>query len=176
MDENKRKELISKSIISIFPRYSGFKFQSQTEDGDEGVDLAVRELTYRDVGDKRRYQDSGFQIDIQAKSTIRRSIRMTEGFISYDLETKNYNDLIQRRNGRYYVKLILILVVFPNDLNACLEVNEKIVLDSGVYWYFPSEDETETANESTQVIKIPISNKFTVDSFQHLVTEIKSWD
>ena len=168
MTEEQIKEELSKHFIGVVAHASGIK--CMRPDGDHGVDLTFCPVTKRVEPDGRvRYLDSTNKLDIQLKATTQASIKKVDGCIGYDLEAKNFNDLIYRINDP--LPLYLILVVLESNPPACLEMSENdLRLLGRAYWYLPKKSDAKTTNTKTQRIKIPLANQLN-GKFLHAIYE-----
>jgi hypothetical protein len=101
---------------------------------------------------------AGPQLDAQLKCVTTVDVFGTE--FSYDLDVKNYKDLIKPVT---YVPRILILVVVPPDpVDWLLAVSpETITLKRCAYWV-SLHGQPPTTNTSTIAVKIPTSQVFDV--------------
>jgi hypothetical protein len=110
---------------------------------------------------------TGRQVHIQVKSVLEHNIRITPLGINYDLEKKNFDDLIDRKNELGgVIPLILIVFIFPSEQQDWLTLTpEELILRRQAYWYFPDDDLKYTENEYTQIIKIPKSNLVDLNFF-----------
>lgn len=113
---------------------------------DYGIDGHFVSVTKRG----NRLVDSGFPLDFQAKATI--DWELKEGHIVYDLEAKNYNDMVERSEAE--TTLILILLCLPK---ARIEWHSTTVQETIMrhccYWHIP--DGPSASNTSTKRIFIP---------------------
>ena len=97
MTEDQKKEAISREFLRILAHGHGFKV---IEPGpDHGVDMIVYPVMKRiEPSGKTRYLDSPFKLDFQLKATTTTGIVDADDDVKFDLEVKNYNDLIHRRD------------------------------------------------------------------------------
>lgn len=158
------KENLSKKYIEIIAHRNGCSI-SKTEN-DHGVDLTVNQVLRKMTGMKYRYFQTGRCIDIQLKSTTLKNIEEDEIYIKYDLEVKNYNDLIDRKNENL-IPLILILFILPDEETEWVNVSEnELVLKKCAYWYYP-EGNVCSENSSTQRIHIKKDNIISLNFFNY---------
>lgn len=118
MTEELRKQQYGRAYILVLAAHAGVNHA--TPDNDLGIDGTFRGTTYNTV--RHRYLDDSSAIDYQLKSTV--NAIFEDGVIKYDLEVKNYQDLILDR----IMPMILILYVMPR--------NEKD-------WFHVSPEKTE---------------------------------
>lgn len=145
-----RKEYLSRGYLTVIAGKSGIKVEFVRDDfGLDGYFSHVQ--LYKRRG-KSRYLDTGCGLYFQVKSTTRWE-RKEENLI-YDLEVKNYNDLVSlHRKGN--LPTILILLCLPTEESEWLEINEKhFLLRECCYWHYISES-AYSKNKETERIKIP---------------------
>lgn len=167
----KIKESLSVQYLSILASYGGFS--AHTPFTDYGVDLMVEEISSYQIGDRTRYFSSGRTLDIQLKSTTTESISINENEIKFDLESKNFNDLIkrhpfQKRPKFRYIPLVLVVFVLPSEVNQWLGFSpEKLSIQGKAFWYYPDSEESLTLNRYSKRISIPIGQQVDLDFFQN---------
>lgn len=113
MKETDIMEEISKSYLEVIANRNGY-FNSIHR--DYGTDLTIRKA--RLCPTRKRYLTTGKAIDIQVKAVTEPYIRdysdTTKNQIKYDLEVKNYNDLVDRANENgSVIPLLLAVFVMP---------------------------------------------------------------
>lgn len=174
MTEDQKKEAISREFLRILANGHGFKV---IEPGsDHGVDMIVYPVTTRiEPSGKIRFLDSPYKLDFQLKATTLAGILDAGDDVKFDLEVKNYNDLIQRRDEA--LPLHLVVVVLDSAPPGCVNIdNEGLGLAGRAYWYLPAEDAEATENEYKIRITIPKANRLNVgfvrDRFEQLGIEL----
>ena len=85
------KEELSRAYLMAVIAKSGMMFSKS--ELDYGIDGSVKDVEIREEDGKKRHVETGFSIDIQLKATVNTTIE--NGYISYKLDVKNYNDLIK---------------------------------------------------------------------------------
>lgn len=167
----KIKESLSVQYLSILASHGGFS--AHTPFTDYGVDLMVEEISSYQIGDRTRYFSSGRTLDIQLKSTTAESISINEDEIKFDLESKNFNDLIkrhpfQKRPKFRYIPLVLVVFVLPSEADQWLDFSpEKLSIQGKAFWYYPDSEESLTLNRYSKRISIPIGQQVDLDFFQN---------
>jgi hypothetical protein len=127
---------------------------------DYGVDGTFNPVIIR--GNRR--VESGFPLDFQAKATV--NWELQNGVIVYDLETKNYNDIVSR--GPAQTTMILILLCLPRARETWHEIEaQSTTLRHCCYWTFLSGE--VTSNEYTKRIEIPASQFLTPEKLNALL-------
>lgn len=164
MTEEHRKECLGVAYTRAVVSYAGFNFC--VSEHDYGFDGKIIDVEYDD--EYRRYSESGFLIDFQIKSTVRYEIK--DDMIFYDIEVKNYRDLIKRNPGN---PRILILYLMPQENDDWLENDKhKLILRHGAWWCslkgFP-----ETDNKERKRIKIPIKNLLNKEALIRMMECVK---
>ena len=156
MTEQQRQEAVSREFLRILAHMHGYKIHEPAL--DHGVDMVVCPVRERiEPGGQRRFLDSKMRLDFQIKSTTIANVEMGEDDITYDLEAKTFNDLIDRRIEP--LPLHLLLVVLNERPPACVTIDpNRISVVGSAYWFLPKEDEEATANVATKRISIPKAN------------------
>ncbi|WP_270853504.1 DUF4365 domain-containing protein [Roseburia hominis] len=164
MDETHIKEELSVSYVKAVSASAGMT--CDIRDRDYGIDGSINDIVYR--SSRKRYTESGFAIDFQLKSTV--TAEIVNNKVVYDLEVKNYKDLIERNVGR---QRILILYVLPEEENQWVSISsEKTVLKKCAYWC--SLRGLQDVNNSARVrIKIPDSQLLTRDELIRIMNIVK---
>jgi len=166
MTENEIKELLSKKYLEVIASRTGYK--TSRPDIDNGVDLSFTfPVAYKRRSGKKRIMDSGKYLDFQLKATTEQSIVYLDEYFSYDLEAKNYDDLIQRCGG--ITPLILVIFILPADVSKWLNVDsEQLVMRKHAFWFYPTSALQMTLNSSTVRIKVPYENIIDINFFTNL--------
>ncbi|HFA49805.1 MAG TPA: DUF4365 domain-containing protein [Bacteroidetes bacterium] len=147
------------------------------------VDAMITEVFPYSIGGRNRYADMGNTIDVQVKSTTQKRAKITkdkhgESVIKYDLEVKNFNDLVFRYKTfkkRRVKPLLLVLLVLPEKKSEWVKLSigdsapKKHVQIGGVaYWYYPDENLNFTKNKEKIRVHIPTKNKVGFDFLNDL--------
>jgi hypothetical protein len=129
-------------------------------ENDLGFDLLLRSVETHD----RQLWDSGAQLDVQLKSTVRAEVRET--LVAYDLDVRAYNILRQENLNR---PRILVLLVLPEEEGEWLgQTEEALILRRCAYWT-SLRGAAAPAAQTTIRILIPRANVFSVESLQALM-------
>jgi hypothetical protein len=157
-------ECLSKNYLETVANKAGY---FSLHGKDFGTDLHVCKATRIDRGGKIRLLNSGRQIQIQLKSVLEHNVNVADKDVHYNLEAKNYDDLIDRRNeSGSVIPLILVVFIFPSKEDDWVAVTEDdLRLKRHAYWFYPDANQTYTSNDASQVIKIPKSNRIDLDFF-----------
>jgi hypothetical protein len=155
-----RQEAVSRAYIQAVVGKVGMS--CSITNFDYGVDLTVNHLTIADG----HYFESGFKLDIQAKSSVNATIG--NDTVSYALDVRAYENLkIDSKTPR-----ILVLLLLPEHESEWLEQDEeRLILRIRAYWiclkgYGP------TANSSTITVAIPRGNLFNIEGLQGIMDRI----
>lgn len=174
MTEDQQKEALSREFLRILANGHGFKVFEPPQ--DHGVDMTVCHVTIRlEPSGRLRYLDSQYKLDFQLKATTSAGVVDSADEVKYDLDVKNYNDLVQRRNEP--LPLHLLVVVLESSPPTCIEVSpEQIGVLGQAYWYLPSKDASVSHNQQQVRITIPkanrISTQFVRERFEGLGFEL----
>ncbi|MBY0201778.1 hypothetical protein J2T16_001686 [Paenibacillus intestini] len=160
--ESHIKEGLSRAYVIAVAHKAGMNFSKP--DFDYGFDG-----TFRDTRNYNgRYCDTGFCIDIQLKAT--ENVVMEEDYIKYDLEVKNYNDLVLKDVGS---PRILVLYVLPPEQDEWLNVSEFGTTLKNCAWWCSLKGMEPTTNSSRVRIKVPKSQLLTEVSLKSLMNKVK---
>lgn len=119
---------------------------------DYGIDGTFRSIKI--IG--KRHVETGFAVDFQLKATTTWEHKGSD--VVYDLEAKNYNDMVERDSEA--TTCILILLCLPSQENAWIESDEnRMVLQHCCYWM--QLQGAPTTNAYTKRIFIPRTNTLT---------------
>lgn len=163
MPKQTSEELFSLSVCHAVAACAGINYSDAAR--DFGLDGSFCSLSKTEDG--RVYQD-GWQIDFQAKATS--NFAFDDNNLIYDLEVKNYRDLINTRVGN---TRILIVYLLPNQKDQWMTINEnEIIFRHAAYWcsLFGCED---TTNKAKIRIRIPRNQKLTTAELLRLFDLIK---
>ncbi|HEX5446146.1 MAG TPA: DUF4365 domain-containing protein [Pirellulales bacterium] len=159
MDLNQRKEQYSHAFVKAVAAVAGFAWYKPSVD-DDSIDLG---LAQRGGGGTVRSPRLEMQLKCHAMA-----IPVEDSF-PFWLDLKNYDDL---RDERVEVRRILVLVLVPDNLAEYLgESEQELAMRRCGYWLslrgFPP-----TENDTGQTVRIPRSQRFTVESLQGMMERI----
>lgn len=157
-----QKEALSQAYVRAVIAKAGFNF-GKTE-FDYGIDGTIKDVINRNG----RYVDSCFGINFQLKSST--DVFFKDGQVIYDLESKNYNDLVTESS---MLPNILILLVLPPDSNEWLNVTEDQLIMKKCAWWCSLEGQEPTTNTDTKRISIPECQIFSPDTLVNLMEKVK---
>lgn len=147
------EEALSRRYVEVVANRAGFNTSRADWDRD-GVDLQIQ------AGGKRAPR-----LDVQLKATINLH-RLQSGQFSYDLDTGNYAQLIQRD---CQIPRILVVMDLPRDEAQWLEItDDALLLRHRAYWVHLA-GEPETDNVETIAVHFPFEQVFTVETLNELM-------
>jgi Domain of unknown function (DUF4365) len=132
---------------------------------DYGIDGTFRSISNRGS----RLVVDGFGLDFQLKASINCIIEPEH--IVYDLDVKNYNDLIDRQFSNRRIPFILLLKVLPTDQSEWLTATEDcLTLNGGCYWTSLSGE----LSNNIKTVRIRISRRqfFSPTALQWMLSQI----
>jgi Domain of unknown function (DUF4365) len=134
-------------------------------DLDYGFDGTFRSIRARGS----RLVTQGLAVDFQLKASI--NCTVDAEYIVYDLDVKNYNDLIERRLSNSGIPCILLLKTLSTNRDNWLSAFEdSLVLGGGCYWaYLNGELST---NSKTVRIRIARTQLFLPESLQWMLNNV----
>lgn len=168
MTEEEIKEELSNQYIGILASFKGFMLDKPRK--DKGIDFELsRVSTFTNLlGHKEVLPDSK-AIHIQMKCTTMSRVSFTDKFVSYPLEARTYDKLVFRNNNPHNAPLILILFVLPSDKPEWVEVEpNRLIFRHSAYWFLPDPKAELTANASSIQVKIPLENRFVLETIPDL--------
>lgn len=157
-----QKEALSQAYVRAVIAKAGFNF-GKTE-FDYGIDGTIKDVINRNG----RYVDSCFGINFQLKSSS--DVSFQDGQVIYDLESKNYNDLVAESS---MLPNILILLVLPSNSDEWLDVTTDQLVLKKCAWWCSLEGQEPTTNQTTKRIRIPDCQIFSPASLVDLMEKVK---
>lgn len=166
--EADRSEELSISYVSAVAAHAGIKAEGVARK-DHGTDMTFKRLRKR-KSDNHFSDLNGLFVPCQVKSARHPEWKIIkvkgENVISYDLRSKNYNDLVTSTSG------FLILMCLPSSSDEWLKQDEECLrLYKCCYYWVPGPDDAETFNRNTKVIHIPLDHIFTAEFLVSIVDE-----
>lgn len=172
-------DIVSTSYVNAIAGQAGLICtKPQVDCGIDGIFSEVKVLP----NGKRR--DTGYKLDFQLKSTGNFIINKDE--IIYDLEVKNYIDLIDEEVG---TPRILILYLMPAEQEDWIMIDEQEIENndnkleykystnfSYCAWWCSLNGMTETSNKETIRIKIPRNQILNKESLSDLMAKVRRGD
>jgi len=157
-----QKEALGQAYVRAVIAKAGFNF-GKTE-FDYGIDGTIKDVINRNG----RYVDSCFGINFQLKSSS--AVSFEGDCVIYDLESKNYNDLV---NESSMLPNILILFVLPANDDDWLSVTVNQLTMKQCAWWCSLEGQEPTENQATKRISIPVHQIFSPTALIDLMEKVK---
>jgi hypothetical protein len=162
LTRNHRQEVLSRAYVQAVAGRCGLSCSFR--EFDYGIDLTVHEIRRRG----RRYYESGFKLDVQAKSTTVGNRGDTH--VHCDLPVANYDDLRDREVG---CPRILVLLALPEDEDAWTsETEDHLLLRHAAYW-LSLKGYPPVANQKTVRVPIPRGQLLSVPALRDLMNRVR---
>ena len=162
LTRNHRQEALSRAYVEIVAAQCGMACISPRLH-DYGIDFTLREIRRRG----RRLGESGFSLDVQAKSTSVANLTGSE--VLYDLAVKNYDDLRETAGSP---RMLVVLVLPKSEKQWSTQTEEQLTLRYCAYWA-RLLGKGPTPNRRTVRVAIPRTNVFSSENLPQLVDRIK---
>ena len=157
-----RQESLSRAYIQAIASRCGLNCSFR--EFDYGIDVTLHLIQRRE----NRYVETGFNLDIQAKSTI--GATLTDNEVLYEMEVKTYDDL---RDPNVGTPRILVLLVQPENETEWTGMTEsELMLRRCAYWRSLRGAEP-TPNSSSIRVSIPRANLFSVEALQGIMERLR---
>jgi hypothetical protein len=163
LTRNHRQEALSRAYIQAVAGRCGLSCSFR--DFDYGIDLTLHDLRRRGT---RRYE-SGFKLDIQAKSTTASNATTTH--VPYDLAVPNYEDLRDPDAGTPRLLVVLLLPEEEDEWTA--QTEDAMLLRRAAYW-LSLEGQPPTTARKTVRVALPRANLFSVVALQAIMSRIRN--
>jgi hypothetical protein len=155
-------EGISRAFVTAVAHATGLNIEVSAYDyGLDGTFSSVKVRKNRRVAD-------GYKLDFQLKAST--NIILEDEYVKYNLESKNYNDLVDIDVG---TPRILILYKLPILKNEWLNVCESGILLKDCAWWYSLHGLKETTNSQTVTIRIPRKQILNIDTLGLLMSKVK---
>lgn len=115
-----------------------------------------------------RFSENGFGIDVQIKATT--NIKSKNGKLIYDLEVKNYRDLIKTDVG---TPRILIVYSMPKEKEEWVAVTTEQTILKKCAWWCSLKGNPKTNNKKKIRIEIPDNQLLTSSELLRLIEQVK---
>lgn len=112
------EEDLSRAYIQAVAAKAGLNLALRDRSHDYGIDGTFHQVSYRNG----KREESGFSLDFQLKSSINATI--DDQHVSYDLDVKAFNSLVERAERKNTSPTILILLVLPKDQEDWIALSE----------------------------------------------------
>jgi hypothetical protein len=158
-----RQESLSRAYIQAIASRCGLNCSFR--DFAYGIDVTVHLIQRRD----NRYVESGFNLDIQAKSSFAATVADKQ--VVYDMEVKTYDDL---RDPDVGTPRILVLLVQPENETDWIEMTEEELMIRRCAYWLSLKGQGPTMNSSTIRVSIPRANRFSVEALQGIMERLRN--
>jgi hypothetical protein len=163
LTQNHRQEALSRAYIQAIIAKAGMSYSVPSN--DYGIDLVANDVER--YGRHRR--ESGYRLDIQAKSTT--LARLQTSIIQYKLDLRAYDYL--RRTGAGCPRILVVLVLPDRQAIWCSQSEDELVLRHCAYW-MPLAGMPRTANRKSILLGIPRTNLFSPEALRGIMKRIKA--
>jgi hypothetical protein len=163
LTQQHRQECLSRAYIQAVAGRAGMNCLFR--EFDYGIDITLTDIQLRNG----RRVESGFKLDIQAKSSI--NAEVSDDGISYKMETKTYDDLRDPTTGS---PRILVLLVLPKDEDQQVHIShENLIVRHSAYWLSLKGME-KLPNQRSVSVHISRANLFTADTLEQIMLAVKT--
>lgn len=163
--EEHAKEGISLAYVTAIAHTSGLNLErSEFDYGIDGTFSSVR------IRGNRRVS-TGIKLDFQLKAST--NVVIEGDYIKYNLEAKNYNDLVDEEVG---TPRILLLYKLPKEREHWMDISENQTTLKNCAFWCSLKGEDSTCNVSSKSIRIPRNQILTVESLKELMEKVKEGD
>lgn len=157
-----QKESLGQAYVRAIVAKAGYNIS--VSEHDYGVDGLIKDVVNRG----ERYFETGFGINFQLKSSV--NVTFEDDFLVYDLESKNYNDLVYETE---MLPNILILFAMPREESQWLTFNRDQLSIRNCAWWCSFAGLEQTKNDVKKRVRIPIDQVFSPDSLVDLMNKVK---
>lgn len=157
-----KKEALGQAYVRAVIAKAGFNLGKS--DFDYGFDGTIKDVANR----SGRYFETGYGLNFQLKSSC--DVTFEGDYLVYDLESKNYNDLVIETT---MLPNILILFVLPQDEDTWVSVDRDKLTIRQCAWWCSLEGLPSTENKTAKRIRIPIGQIFSPDALVDLMNKVK---
>ncbi len=162
LSRNHRQEALCRAYIQAIAARCGLG--TSFRDFDYGIDVTLHSINRRG----RRLIESGFKVDIQAKSTTARNL--TDTVVMYDLDAKAYDDL---RDPEVGCPRILAVPLLPDEESSWTEHTEEGLLIRHAAYWMSLRGAGAVDNRKTVRVAIPRANLLTPDALSAIMNRVR---
>lgn len=161
MTDNEQKQQLSVAYVHAVAARAGYACQVKVPD-EESVDVLIsacgRVHETSVIGSPR------LEVQLKASSTL----QLKADHVSFPLPRKTYEDL----RADALVPKLLVVLMLPEDPREWLDVNEeRMIVKRSAYWASLA-GEPATSNTTKVSVRMPRSQRFTVDQLQELMKRV----
>lgn len=165
LTKNHRQEALTRAYIQAIAARAGMSCSFR--EMDYGIDVTVYEIGQRG----KRFCETGFRIDFQAKSTG--ATALTDANVLYDLEIKNYDDL---RAAPPLSPRLLVVLILPEDERQWTEQTEEHLLVRRAAYWLSLRGCGPVTNTKRVRVALPRQNLFTIEALRELMQRVRRGD
>lgn len=162
MPLNAKKENLGRAYVRTVIASVGLN--CSTDENDYGLDGTIKGVSERNG----RYHNNGFSIEYQLKSSW--DVTFEDDVLVYDLESKNYNDLVLWEGT---CPAILILFVLPREEEQWVDFSAEGLTIHNCAWWCSLEGQQPTDNKDTKRIRIPLKQVFSPDALKEMMGKVE---
>jgi hypothetical protein len=163
LTRNHRQEGLCRAYVQAIAARCGMS--TSLPSPDYGIDITLNDIA---ITGRRRYE-SGYKIDVQAKSEVRREV-VGEHF-RYDLDARTFDLLRHAAPG---CPRILVVLLLPRDeAQWTKQTEEALTLHHCAYW-LSLKGQGPTRNRRSVRLQIPRRNVFSVEAVAALMSRYKA--
>jgi hypothetical protein len=163
LTRNHRQEALCRAYVLAIAARCGMS--ASVSNPDYGIDLTLNDIAVS--GDHRA--ESGYKIDIQAKSATHASL--SRDHVRYDLDVRSYETLRQPNVG--CPRILVVLVLPEKEKDWSVQTEDQLIVRRCAYW-LSLRGWPGTANRRSIRLAIPRANVFSIEALQRLVARIKT--
>lgn len=159
-----KMEDMSIAYVRALCAFNGYSVESVTHDND-GYDLSIICKGYPAEDCKRMSP----RVLVQLKSSYARINQINENTISYQLEVKNYNDLIN--NDRCEPIILIVLHMFEDEFQWIEQTKDFLKITKCAYWK-SLKGRALTNNKESIAIQLSDDDLLTADSLRKIMIKV----
>lgn len=168
--ENHKLELLSKRYVTSVAAKGGYTISQ--DELDYGCDLHINEVRILRRTNGLRRLNSGRHIDVQIKATKQFKYDSIKKEFRIQLETKTYNDLVDRykiRKQSINIPPFLCVIFLYKEFDMIFtQTKSSLSLSQAAYW-FELKSVKRTKNKKKVTISVPENNLFTTTVIDNMI-------
>ena len=139
-------------------------------DFDYGIDVTLSQVMKRRrwTGSGNRYNENGYKLDIQAKSTAKAIIQ--DKVVKYDLDVDAYDDLRETNVG---TPRILVLLVLPKPRKEQVQQTEDVLCLRRCCYWSSLKGHKQVANSVKVRVELPREGVFSESAIRQIMKRIR---
>lgn len=161
MTREDRQEALSLAYVHAVAAACGMTHSARAK--DYGIDLTLHEIRHQ----AKRYDESGFGLDLQLKSTT--SAVETRAAFGFDLPVRAY-DILRAETDQ--TRLLVVLLLPKDEAEWLRQTRSKLELRKAAYW-LSLRGRPAVKNRSSVRVAVPKRNLFTPDAVRAIIEQIR---